>query len=320
MNFKYILIVLGEPYSTFSEIIGKYYELNKYSKKKIILIGSIGLFNQQLKKLKYKLTLNKISDIKYADKRKINIIDVEFKYIKTFTNISEKSNQYIKKCFEVALEILKKLKKKGILINGPISKKFFLKKKFSGITEYLSQKTNSNNEVMLIYNKNISVSPLTTHIPIKFVAKSVTKTKIINNVTKIHKFYKDIFNKNIKIAILGLNPHCETIDKFSEEEEIIIPSLKILNKRGINIDGPFSADTFFFDKNLSKYNVVIGMYHDQVLTPIKTLYNFEAINITIGLPFIRISPDHGPNSEMLGKNKSDPTSLIYAIKFIENLK
>ena len=77
---------------------------------------------------------------------------------------------------------------------------------------------------------------------------------------------------------------------------------------------------FFFDKNLSKYNVVIGMYHDQVLTPIKTLYNFEAINITIGLPFIRISPDHGPNSEMLGKNKSDPTSLIYAIKFIENLE
>ena len=320
MNFKYILIVLGEPYSTFSEIIGKYYELNKYSKKKIILIGSMGLFNQQLKKLKYKLPLNKISDIKYADKRKINIIDVEFKYIKTFTDISEKSNQYIKKCFEVALEILKKLKKKGILINGPISKKFFLKKKFSGITEYLSQKTNSNNEVMLIYNKKISVSPLTTHIPIKFVAKSLTKTKIINNVTKIHKFYKDIFNKNIKIAILGLNPHCETIDKFSEEEKIIIPSLKILNKRGINIDGPFSADTFFFDKNLSKYNVVIGMYHDQVLTPIKTLYNFEAINITIGLPFIRISPDHGPNSEMLGKNKSDPTSLIYAIKFIENLK
>ena len=320
MNFKYILIVLGEPYSTFSEIIGKYYELNKYSKKKIILIGSIDLFNQQLKKLKYKLPLNKISDIKYADKRKINIIDIEFEYIKTFTNISEKSNQYIKKCFDVALEILKKLKKKGILINGPISKKFFLKKKFSGITEYLSQKTNSNNEVMLIYNKKISVSPLTTHIPIKFVAKSLTKTKIINNVTKIHKFYKDIFNKNIKIAILGLNPHCETIDKFSEEEKIIIPSLKILNKRGINIDGPFSADTFFFDKNLSKYNVVIGMYHDQVLTPIKTLYNFEAINITIGLPFIRISPDHGPNFEMLGKNKSDPTSLIYAIKFIENLK
>ena len=320
MNFKYILIVLGEPYSTFSEIIGKYYELNKYSKKKIILIGSMGLFNQQLKKLKYKLPLNKISDIKYADKKKINIIDVKFKYIKTFTNISEKSNQYIKKCFDVALEILKKLKKKGILINGPISKKFFLKKKFSGITEYLSQKTNSNNEVMLIYNKKISVSPLTTHIPIKFVAKNVTKTKIINNVTKIHKFYKVIFNKNIKIAILGLNPHCETIDKFSEEEKIIIPSLKILNKRGINIDGPFSADTFFFDKNLSKYNVVIGMYHDQVLTPIKTLYNFEAINITIGLPFIRISPDHGPNFEMLGKNKSDPTSLIYAIKFIENLE
>ena len=125
MNFKYILIVLGEPYSTFSEIIGKYYELNKYSKKKIILIGSIGLFNQQLKKLKYKLPLNKISDIKYSDKRKINIIYVEFQYIKTFTNISEKSNQYIKKCFDVALEILKKLKKRYSNKRSVSKKNFF---------------------------------------------------------------------------------------------------------------------------------------------------------------------------------------------------
>ena len=82
---------------------------------------------------------------------------------------------------------------------------------------------------------------------------------------------------------------------------------------------PFSADTFFLDKNISS-DVVVGMYHDQVLTPIKTLFKFNAINLTIGLPFIRISPDHGPNTNMIGKNKSDPSSFFYAMKFIENLK
>ena len=85
------------------------------------------------------------------------------------------------------------------------------------------------------------------------------------------------------------------------------------------ISGPFAADTFFMRKNLTKFNIVIGMYHDQVLTPIKTLYKFNAINLTLGLPFIRISPDHGPNADMLGKNKSDPSSFFYAMNFIENL-
>ena len=93
-----------------------------------------------------------------------------------------------------------------------------------------------------------------------------------------------------------------------------------MKKKGIRIDGPFSADTFFLKKNIDKYDVVIGMYHDQVLTPIKTLFNFDAINLTIGLPFIRISPDHGPNSKMIGKNLSNTSSLNYAIKFIEKLK
>ena len=82
----------------------------------------------------------------------------------------------------------------------------------------------------------------------------------------------------------------------------------------------FQSDTFFIKKNLDKFDVVIGMYHDQVLTPIKTLFNFKTINITVGLPFIRISPDHGPNAEMIGKNKSDPSSFFYAMNFIDKLK
>ena len=119
---------------------------------------------------------------------------------------------------------------------------------------------------------------------------------------------------------MGLNPHCETIDNISEEKKIIIPAIKFLKKANLNVEGPFSADTFFLKKNINKFDVVIGMYHDQVLTPLKTLYNFNAINLTLGLPFIRISPDHGPNNKMIGKNESDPSSIFYAMKFIKKIR
>ena len=320
MNTKYILIVLGEPFSTFSEILGKYFSKKNSLKKKVILIGNKKLFIQQLKKLSYKVELNQISQINDAKKNVVNIIDISFYYKKVFSEISVKSKKYIENCFKKALEILKKKENNCILINGPVSKKAFLQKKYLGITEYLSTKTNIKNEVMLIFNKKLSVSPITTHIPLKNVTKEINKQKIINNILKINNFYKKVLKRKAKFAILGLNPHCETVNKFSEEDKIIKPSIKFLNKNKVSIDGPFASDTFFLRENIEKYDVVIGMYHDQVLTPIKTIFNFNAINITIGLPFIRISPDHGPNSKMLGKNKSDPSSFIYAMKFANQLR
>ena len=91
-------------------------------------------------------------------------------------------------------------------------------------------------------------------------------------------------------------------------------------KKKIKVSGPYSADTFFLSKNIKKFDVVVGMYHDQVLTPIKALFKFNAINLTIGLPFIKVTPDHGPNYEMIGKNKSDPSSIFYAFKFLSKIK
>ncbi len=320
MNTKYILIVLGEPYSTFSEIIGKYFAKKRIIKKKIILIGNKNLLLGQLSKLNYVLKLNEILKIDDARRDIVNIINIEFKFKKIFDDVSKKSNNYIEKSFNTALEILKHNNNQSILINGPISKKNYLNKKFLGITEYLANKTSTKDELMLIYNDKLSVSPITTHVPIKYVTKKINKIKIIKHLIKINNFYKKIFNKKIYIAVLGLNPHCETVDKFSEEEKIIKPAITFLKNKGLKVNGPYPADTFFIKKNIKKYDVVIGMYHDQVLTPLKTLYNFKAINLTIGLPFVRISPDHGPNSKMLGKNKSDPASFFYAMKFIEKIK
>ena len=316
---KPILIVAGEPYSIFSEILFKSIKKKSF-KKPIIVIGSLKLFKKQMNQLKFKVSFNiiredfKLHELKNND---LNIIDVNFNFKKLFSDITNKSNSYNKKCFEIALKLIRKKKFSG-LINGPISKKHFLKNKFLGITEYLAKKTNTKNFAMLIYNKDLAVSPITTHVPLKKVYKLISRKKIINHVHLIKKFYKKMFNKNPNIAITGLNPHCENNLYNSEEDKIVIPAVKYLRKKFSKVSGPYPADSLFMKSNIKKFDIVVGMYHDQVLTPIKTIYNFNAINITVGLPFIRITPDHGPNNNMLGKNSSNPESLISAIKFLEN--
>tara|TARA_B100000674_G_C37911864_1_gene948979 strand:+ start:469 stop:1437 length:969 start_codon:yes stop_codon:yes gene_type:complete len=322
MTKKPILIVAGEPYSIFSEIFFK--SLKKINlKRPLVLIASKKIFKQQMKKLGYKFYYEDIDrnlTKKINNKRKIiNIIDVQFNFKKTFDKISDKSNSYISECFFIANTLLKN-KKAFALINGPISKENFLKAKYLGITEYLAKMNDIKKFAMLIYNKRLSVSPITTHIAIKKISSEISKKKIINQVSLIRKFYYSLSNKNIKIGITGLNPHCESNFKDSEEKSIITPAIKYLKKKNYKVIGPLPADSLFMDENRNNFDVVIGMYHDQVLTPIKTIHNFDAINITLGLPYLRISPDHGTNNQMIGKNRSNYTSLFSAIKFLTNYK
>lgn len=324
MNNDPILIVAGEPNSIFSEILVKSFK--HYNKQRpIILFISKRLLVEQLNKINLKLQLHfiksKNKQILKLSKKKLNIIDVNYKFNKPFEKPSSKSNKYIEECFDKAINLAKTMSIAG-LINGPINKNYFLKDKFFGITEYLSKKLKikKNKFAMLIYNKNLSVSPVTTHLPIKFVAKNINKKLIEDKVILIHKFYKNFFSISPKIAITGLNPHCENFLSKSEEESMITPTIKRLIKKKIKVEGPFSADTIFIKEQLKKFDSVVGMYHDQVLTPIKAIYGFDAINITLGLPFLRISPDHGPNLKMIGKNKSDHKSLLLALNFLSKLK
>ena len=326
MKIKPIIIVSGEPYSVFLEIFFKTLNNKKVKtyKTPILIIGSYKLLLKQMQKLKYsfkiKLLDDKLFNFNKLNNKNINLINVNFNCNKTFDKISSRSNHYIAQCFNLGLKLMKE-HKGCALINGPVSKKHFLKKKFPGITEYLASKTGcSGKEVMLIYNNNLSVSPITTHLQLKSIFKKITIKKILKQVITINKFYKKNLHKMPKIAITGLNPHCESISDKNEEKKIISPAIKLLSKKKIKIFGAFSADTLFIKKNVKKFDVIIGMYHDQVLTPIKTLYEFKAINVTLGLPFIRISPDHGPNNQMLGQNKSDPTSLQEALKFLNKIR
>ena len=310
MNFKPILIVAGEPKSIFFEIFFKSLKFKKF-KSPIILICSQKLLKIYMIKNKIKKNI-KLLNYTFLKKNKlsnkfINVIDIEYN--------KKNHNYYIEESFNTAFKLIKK-KITNKLVNGPISKTKFLNGKFPGVTEYISHKFNSKNSAMLIYNKNLSVCPITTHLPIKKVVKNINKQEIKNKINLIYKFYKKKFNINPKIAVLGLNPHCESFDKFNEDEKIIKPVINSLKKR-IIISGPYPADTIFLKKNREKFNVIVGMYHDQVLSPLKTLYEYDAINITLGLPFLRISPDHGTNENMIGKNLSNPLSLIRSISFLD---
>ena len=320
MSCKPILIVAGEPNSVFLEIFFKSLKKNYY-KSPLIIIVCKKLLIKQMEYFGFNLEINEINldnvNFEKLSNKKINIIDVNYDFKNIFEEISKKSNNYIKESFKIALEILKK-NKFSKFINGPISKKYFLEGKSLGITEYLAKQSKKGNKVvMLIFNKRLSVSPITTHLALKDVHKHITKQKIYTHVRLITEFYKKNFKKKPKIAITGLNPHCESNFNNCEENAIIAPAIKNLKTKKFKVEGPFPADTIFMQKQLKEFDVIIGMYHDQVLTPMKALFGFDAINITLGLPFIRISPDHGPNSSMLGKNLSDPKSLIEALKFLD---
>ena len=318
---KVIAIVAGEPNSISSEIIFKTWKSIK-NKKNLIIIGSIKLLELQKKSLKQKIKIKEIKsnfNFRKFKTDEMHVINVNYSQKKPFQKISNKSNKYILKCFDLAVDLIK-LKKVNGLINCPIAKEKLFHKKYQGITEFISNKFKSKGkEVMLLYNNNLSVSPVTTHIPVNKISKNITKKKIINNIKTINSFYKKNFKIKPKFAILGLNPHSFSGSKYSEEDTIIRPSVKTLKKLNLNVIGPISPDSSFI--YFKKYNVdvIIGMYHDQVLSPFKALYKHDAINVTLGLPCVRISPDHGVGENIMGKNLADPRSLILSANFFSKI-
>ena len=318
MRRKPIIIVPGQPNSIFFEIFFKSLAVKKIISP-IIFICCINLFKFNARKYRFNKNFNLINSENTKNNLMNNciyILDVKLKKNKLGKIQFSNNKEYLNRCFYESFKLLKKnITYK--LLNGPINKTKFLNKNYLGITEYISNYFNQKKTGMLIYNKKLSVCPLTTHLPLKLVPKKITKLLIQDKLKIINNFYIEKLKFKPKIAVTGLNPHCESISKFNEDEKIITPAIELSKKKGISVSGPFPADTIFLRQNREKFDVILGMYHDQVLTPIKTLYEYDAINITMGLPFLRVSPDHGPNEKMINKNLSNPTSLYKALEFLD---
>ena len=307
------VIILGEPNSINSEILAKSIAF----KNKAIVVGNYNLLKSQLKILKINRKLKKVKNpekiVKFS--KALHVLDIPLKFNNPFSVNYKESSVYVKKCLNMGHRLCLQKRFRG-MINCAINKKNLFKSKNLGVTEYLAKKNKvSKSEVMIIYNKKLSVVPLTTHVRIRDVSKSLKKNIMIQKIKTLNQYYLKYFKKRPRIGILGLNPHNFELRKNSEEKKIIIPIVNILKKK-IRITGPFSADTIFLRENSKKYDVIVGMFHDQVLAPFKALFGFDAVNITLGLPYIRMSPDHGVAEDKKKLNISSPKSLNRCIEII----
>ena len=315
---KKILIVSGDPNSINSEIIFKAWKkLNKVEKKKIYLISNSNLLKKQFLKLKYSLKIENVNNIlEKENSSNLKVLNIKLKFKNPFKVNRIEASNFVINSLNYAHKYCSE--NQGVtMINCPISKKL-LKKNKIGVTEFLAAKCNveRNAEVMLIGNKKLSVSPLTTHIDINEVSKKINFSLITKKIQTINYWLKKRLKRKPRIGVLGLNPHNAELRKNSKEKKIIIPAIIKLKRIGINVKGPLTSDTIFMGEH-KNYDVIVGMYHDQVLSPFKSIYKFDAINITLGLKYLRVSPDHGTAINLIGKNRANPTSLIKCIEFLK---
>ena len=319
---KKILYSPGEPSGIGPDLIIQLCKSSFWTDIKIpiLCLSDPKLLIQRSKDLGKKINLKEVSDIKQLEANKKNVIQImhvsdcrNTKYGKLY-----KSNaQYVLDNLQFGID--EALKDKNLaLVTGPISKKniISINKDFSGHTEYIQQRTKSAEVLMLLSSNQLKVALATTHVPLKEVANKISKELVISKAITLYKGLKEKFKiKDPNIKLLGLNPHSGEGGKIGNEEiDIIIPAVKELRKKKINISYPISADTAFTKKNLKKTDAFLGMYHDQVLPVIKALSFGNAINITLGVPITRTSVDHGVALDIAGTGKSDPSSLKEAIK------
>ncbi len=234
-----------------------------------------------------------------------------------------KTGQICAPCGKAAIEYLEKAIALAInndvdaIATAPINKEAIRKAgyKFPGHTELLAKRTKSKNYAMMFVSDPFWVMLVTTHLPLSKVSKAVTKKKVLQTIKLANEFLYNLRGKKPKIGVAGLNPHAGEGGMFgNEEKKAIKPAIEEARKMGINVKGPISPDGIFYLANVGLFDIVIAMYHDQGLIPLKLLSFNKSVNVTVGLPIIRTSVDHGTGFDIAGKGWANPTSLIEAIK------
>jgi 4-hydroxythreonine-4-phosphate dehydrogenase len=204
------------------------------------------------------------------------------------------------------------------VVTAPIHKASLMQGGFeyAGHTQYLAEITGADRAVMMLVGGGLRVVPLTVHIPLSQVPRTITKEAIVDTgEIVLHALRHDFGIASPRLAVSGLNPHAgEEGELGTEERDTIAPSVEALRGTGSEILGPLSADTMFHEQARARYDAALCMYHDQALIPLKTLAFWEGVNVTLGLPVIRTSPDHGTALDIAGKGRADPRSMIAAIR------
>ena len=312
---KLIAITIGDIKGIGIDIIVKTWKEKKI--KNFILITNIKILNKELKKRKIKLILNVVN----YRKNKFMYLKDKFN-IFSFAANSLEDNTY--KSLKFGYDLCANKKCIGV-ITLPIRKDIIKRKisrNFIGHTEYFQKREKKNNVNMILYHKKIMVSPITTHISINKISKIISNKKFLfNQIYNLNKSLQFDFNiKKPKLIISGFNPHAgENGEIGTEEKKFINPIIKNLQKKDINITGPYSADSLLVNQNIDKFDCFIFIYHDQALIPFKFISQFSGVNYTGNLNIIRTSPDHGTAYNLVGSNKILNKSFINSYKLINRI-
>jgi 4-hydroxythreonine-4-phosphate dehydrogenase len=313
---KKIAITLGEPAGIGVELVTQLALKNKLTE--CIIIGDQNLIQNHIKHHNLPLSINKAS----AGKIALKCHHIATKSVVKLGQLNVNNASYVLALLNHAANgclngdysaMVTCPLHKGIIKDSGLA--------FTGHTEYLAQLSNTKNVVMMLLNQHMRVALATTHIPLKDVASHINHQSL---TTVLNILIKDIQNKfaitEPKIAVCGLNPHAGEDGHLGMEEiEIINPVIKTFQQKGHKIFGAIPADTLFTTAKLKNYDAVLAMYHDQGLTPLKYAGFGQSVNITLGLPFIRTSVDHGTALDIAGKNIASADSLNEAIKLTREL-
>ncbi len=209
------------------------------------------------------------------------------------------------------------------LVTAPTNKEIMYESgfQFPGQTELLAELTKTEDYAMMLAGEKIKVALVTTHCPLRDVNMLITPGRVLKTIKLLHATLIDYFGiRDPRIAVAALNPHAGEGGLFGlEEKELILPAVKKAQYLKMNVEGPISSDTLFHKVLMNKYDGVVCMYHDQGLIPLKMIHFSDAVNITLGLPIIRTSADHGTAYDIAGKGLADPTSLVSAILFAASM-
>jgi 4-hydroxythreonine-4-phosphate dehydrogenase len=192
---------------------------------------------------------------------------------------------------------------------------------FPGHTEFLAHLTGARRAVMMLASEKLRVVPLTIHAPLAEVPKAINKQSVFDTGEIIlTSLRRDFGILNPRLAVAGLNPHAGEDGVLGDEDlSVIVPAVEALKARGFSVRGPLSADTLFHEEARKTYDAALCMYHDQALIPIKTLSFWDGVNVTLGLPIVRTSPDHGTALDIAGTGKADARSMIAAVKLAADM-
>ena len=314
MISKPIFVSLGDPSGIGPEVFLKAIKNPKIAQNlsRIILVSSPKVIEQSIRTIGVQSKINLITDIKNAKHDSINLINVDGCTDFVLGEPTLNNSEFIVDCLSKAADLA--FTNSSCLVTGPLNKSIIQKnvQNFTGHTEFLKRKFNANEVLMYMTNGNLHLGILTTHIPLKEVANAISRDLIKNKYKLLHHGLVDIFKlSSPKIAVLGINPHAGEFGTIgNEEQNTILPAIDELRHEGYDAYGPVSADTVFIQ---TKYDAVLSMYHDQALPVLKTIDFNKTVNITLGLPFLRVSVDHGTAEDIAKSYSANYESMMEAL-------